>query len=73
MAYSPHPTVAVDTDYWNGNAPLDQQKGQAAGATPPPATAGSQGRSVAFHSTFVGSTEHSVGAIARGYEVTILR
>ena len=34
MAYSLQPTVAVDTNYWNGNAPLDQEKGRR-GATPP--------------------------------------
>jgi hypothetical protein len=28
---------------------------------------------VALHSAFVGSTEHLVDAIARGYEVTVLR
>jgi hypothetical protein len=26
MAYSLQPTVAVDTNYWSGNAPLDQEK-----------------------------------------------
>jgi hypothetical protein len=26
MAYSLQPTVAVDTNYWSGNAPLDQKK-----------------------------------------------
>ena len=26
MTYSPQPTVAVDTKYWRGNAPLDQEK-----------------------------------------------
>jgi hypothetical protein len=29
--------------------------------------------SVALHSAFIGSTEHLVDAIARGYEVTVLR
>jgi hypothetical protein len=32
MALSLQPTVAVDTNYWSGNAPLDQRP---AGATPP--------------------------------------
>jgi len=26
MAYPLQPTVAVDTNYWSGNAPLDQEK-----------------------------------------------
>jgi len=26
MAYSLQPTVAVDTNYWSGNAPLDQKR-----------------------------------------------
>jgi hypothetical protein len=29
--------------------------------------------SVALHAAFIGSTEHLVGAIARGYAVTVLR
>ena len=30
MAYSLQPTVAVDTNYSSGNAPLDQEKGRRA-------------------------------------------
>jgi len=33
MACSPQPTVAVDTNYWSGNARLDQGK-RRSGATP---------------------------------------
>ena len=74
MAYSLQPTVAVDTNYWSGNAPLDLEKGRRAlRRRPCPATAGSRGGSVALHSAFIGSTEHLVDAIARGYEVTVLR
>ncbi len=40
MAYSLQPTVAVDTNYWSGNAPLDQEKGRRAlRRRPCPATA----------------------------------
>jgi hypothetical protein len=50
-------SVAVDTNYWNGNAPLDQEKGRRAlRRRPCPATAGAG--SVALRSAFVGSTEH---------------
>jgi hypothetical protein len=70
MAYSLQPTVAVDTNCWSCNAPLDQAKGQkgrrALRRRPCPATAGSRGGSVALHSAFIGSTEHLVDAIARG-------
>jgi hypothetical protein len=34
MACSPQPTVAVDTNYWSGNARLDQGT-RPTGATPP--------------------------------------
>jgi hypothetical protein len=45
MAYSLQPTVAVDTNYLSGNAPLDQEKGRRAlRRRPCPATAGSRGR-----------------------------
>jgi hypothetical protein len=45
MAYSLQPTVAVDTNYWSGNAPLDQETGRRAlRRRPRPATAGSRGR-----------------------------
>jgi hypothetical protein len=54
MAYSPQPTVAVDTNYWSGNARLDQGKGRRAlRRRPCPATAGSRAGSVAFHSAFI--------------------
>jgi hypothetical protein len=74
MAYSLQPIVAVDTNYWSGNAPLDQEKGRRARRRRPcPATAGSRAGSVALHSALIGSTEHLVDAIARGYEVAVLR
>ncbi len=75
MAYTLQPIMAVDTNYWSGNAPLDQKrKGRwALRRRPCPATAGSRGGSVALHSAFIGSTEHLVDAIAREYEVTGLR
>ena len=74
MAYSLQPTVAVDTNYRSGNARLDQEKGRRAlRRRPCPATAGSRAGSVALHDPFIGSTEHLVDAIARGYEVTVLR
>ena len=74
MALSLQPTVTVDTNCWSGNAPLDQEKGRRAlRRRPCPATAGSRAGSVALHAAFIGSTEHWVDAIARGYEVTVLR
>jgi hypothetical protein len=74
MAYSSQPTVAVDTNYRSGDARLDEEKGRRAlRRRPRPATAGSGAGSVAFHSAFIRSTEHLVDAIARGYEVTVLR
>jgi len=74
MAYSLQPTVAVDISYWRGNALLDQEKAGGRYAADlilqlPARGAGS----VALHSAFIGSTEHLVDAIARGYEVTVLR
>jgi hypothetical protein len=74
MAYSPQPTVAVDTNYRSDSAPLDREKAggrYAAGLVLqlPARGAGS----VALHSAFTGSTEHLVDTIARGYEVTLLR
>jgi len=45
MAYSLQPIMAVDTNYWSGNAPLYQEKGRRAlRRRPCPATAGSRGR-----------------------------
>jgi hypothetical protein len=74
MAYSRQPTVAVDVNYWSGAGPLDQEKGRRAlRRRPCPATAGSRAGSVTLHSALIGSTEHLVGAIAQGYEVTELR
>jgi hypothetical protein len=74
MAYSLQPTVAVDINYWSGNAPLDQGKGRRAlRRRPCPATAGSRAGSVALHSPLIGSTEHLVSAIARGYAAAVLR
>ena len=35
MAYTLQPIMAVDTNYWSGNAPLDQEK-RPVGVTPPP-------------------------------------
>jgi hypothetical protein len=35
MALSRQPTVAVDSNHWSGNAPLDQEKERPAGVTPP--------------------------------------
>ena len=71
ITHSLQPTVAVDTNYWSGNAPLDQEKGQRADlALQLPARGAG---SVALHSAFIGSTEHLVDAIVRGYEVTVLR
>jgi hypothetical protein len=73
MAYSPA-TVAVDANYWSGNAPFDQEKAGGRYAADlilqlPPRGAGS----VALHSAFVGSTGYVVDAIARGYQVTVLK
>ena len=74
MALSLQPTAAVDTSHWSGNAPLDQEKGRRAlRRRPCPATAGSRAGSVALHAAFIGSTAHLVDAIARWYEVTVLR
>ena len=74
MAYSLQLTVAVDISYLSANAPLYQEKAgghYAAGLLLqlPARGAGS----VALHSALIGSTEHLVDAIARGYEVTVLR
>lgn len=74
MAYSLQPTVAVDNDYWSDNAPFDQEKDRRAlRRRPYPATAGSRARFRCFSLCIVGSTEHVVDAIVRGYEATILR
>lgn len=74
MAYFLQPTVAVDTNCWSGNAPPDQEKGggrYAAGLIRqlPARGAGS----FALHSALIGSTGYMVDAIARGYEVTVLK
>jgi hypothetical protein len=56
MAHSPQPTVAVETNYWSGNARPDEEKGRRAlRCRPCLATAGS--RSVlALHSSVAPST-----------------
>ena len=74
MAYSLQPTVAVDTNYWSGNAPLDQEKGGGRYAADLVLQLPARGAgSVALHSVLLVSTGHVVDAIARGYEVTVLR
>jgi hypothetical protein len=53
MALSLQPTVAVDTNYRSGNAPLDQEEGRRAlRRRPCPATAGSRGRFRCFARCF---------------------
>jgi hypothetical protein len=74
MAYSLQLTVAVDISYLSANAPLYQEKAggrYAAGLLLqlPARGAGS----VALHSAFTGSTGYVVDAIARGYEMTVLK
>jgi hypothetical protein len=76
MAYSQQPTVAVDANYWSGNKRAARSRERPAGATPPTLFLQLPARgagSVALHSAFIGSTEHLVDAIARGYEVIVLR
>jgi len=74
MAYSLQPTVAVDTNYWSGNAPFDQERAGGRYAADLALQLPARGAgSVALHSAFISSTEHLVDAIARGYEVTVLR
>jgi hypothetical protein len=74
MAYPPQPTVAVDTNYWRGNAPFDQEKAGGRYAADLVLQLPARGAgSVALHSALIGSAEHLVDAIARGYEVTVLR
>jgi hypothetical protein len=74
MAYSLQPTVAVNTTFWRGNEPLDQEKGRRAlRRRPCPATAGSRGRFRCFSLCVYRYTEHLAGAITRGYGVIILR
>ena len=74
MAYSPQPSVAVDTNYWSGNARLDQETGRRHYAADPlPQLAALGASSVALHSALINSTEHLVDAIARESQVTILR
>ena len=74
MAYFLQPTVAVDTNCWSGNVPLDQEKGRRALRHRPVLQLPARGAgSVALHFAFIGGTEHLVDAIARGYEVIVLR
>jgi hypothetical protein len=72
MAYSLQPTVAVDTNYWRQRSIKRQAGGRYAADLVLQLPARGAG-SVALHSAFIGSTEHLVDAIARGYEVTVLR
>lgn len=74
MAYSLQPTVAVDTNYRSSNAPLDQKR-KAGGryAADLVLQLPARGRFRCFALRIIGSTEHLVDAIARGYEVTVLR
>jgi hypothetical protein len=74
MAYSLQPTVAVDTNYWSGNARSIKRKAGGRYAADLVLQLPARGAgSVALHSAFIGSTERLVDAIARGYEVTALR
>ena len=64
----------MDVSYGSGNSPLNQEKAGGRYAADlilqlPARGAGS----VALHSAFIGSTGHVVDAIARGYEMTLLR
>jgi hypothetical protein len=75
MACSLQPTVAVDTNSWSGNAPLDQET-RPAGATPPTLSCNCRPRgagSVALYSALIGTIEHLVDVIVREYEMTLLR
>ena len=73
MALSLQPSVAEDTNYWSGNAPLDQEKGRRALRRRPFLQLPARGAGSGFALCILGSTEHLVDAIARGYEVTVLR
>jgi hypothetical protein len=58
----------------NGNAPLDQEKAGGRYAADLVLQLPARGAgSVALHSVFIGSTGYMVDAIARGYEVTVLK
>jgi hypothetical protein len=64
----------VDTNYWSGNAPLDQEKAGGRYAADLILQLPARGTgSVALHSGLTGSTGFMVDAIAREYEVTVLR
>jgi hypothetical protein len=74
MTCSLQPTATVDTNYRCGNAPLDQEKAGGRYAADlilqlPARGAGS----VALHYPLIGSIGYVVDAIARGYEMTVLR
>lgn len=73
MAYSPQPTVAVDTSCWSGTRGSIRKAGVRYAADLVLQLPARAAGSVAFHSAFIGSTEHLVDAIARRYEVTVLR
>jgi hypothetical protein len=74
MAYSPQPTVAVDTNYCA--ATRGSIKGKAGGRYAADLVLQLPARGpvpLLFTPHSLGSTEHFVDAIARGYEVTVLR
>jgi hypothetical protein len=64
----------VDTNYWSGNAMLDREKAGGRYAADLILQLPARGLgSVALHSALTGSTGYMVDAIARGYEVTVLK
>ena len=69
MAYSLQPTVAVDTT----RRSIKRKAGGRYAADLVLQLPARGTGSVALHSALIGSTEHLVDAIARGYEVTVLR
>jgi len=74
MACSPQLTVAVDTNYWAATRGSIKRKAGGRYAADLVRQLPARGAgSVAFHSAFPNSTEHLVDAIAREYDVTILR
>ena len=74
MALPLQPTVAVDTNYWSGNAPLDQEKAGGRYAADLVLQLPARGTgSVALQSALRDSTGYVVDAIARGYEMAARR
>jgi hypothetical protein len=64
----------VDTKYRSGNASLDQEKAGGRDAADLVLQLPARGAgSVALHSALIASTGCMVDAIARGYEVTVLK